>query len=88
MEITTQKINRSSIILEFIQDIENGEDDITVLVHSLEKIKPFVNKTGFGNRFTKEEKGLWNNIFSQLLQPDLVQGLQQLSGDRVYIKEE
>ena len=51
MEIVTQKINQTDIILKFTQDLDNGVDDITPLINSLEQIKPIIEKVGFGNKF-------------------------------------
>jgi hypothetical protein len=50
-----------------MQDLEEGLDDITPLIQSLEKIRGIINKAGFGNKFTKKERELWNNIFTELL---------------------
>lgn len=67
MEIITTKINQTIIDLQFVQDLDEGTDDITPLVTSLEKLQKIVNKTGFSNRFNKTERALWNNVFDRVL---------------------
>lgn len=66
MQIISEKINKIS--LEFIQDIDNGVDDISPLVTSLYKFKKIINEPGFKNDFSRGEKELWNQIFSNILE--------------------
>ena len=87
MNILTETINRSIITLQFEQDLEEGIDDITPFVRSLEKLKKIINEPGFQNKFTKEEKEIWNTLCDNILEDDTVQGVQQIVGDRVYIQE-
>lgn len=87
MEITIQKINQSLITLEFLQDLENGVDDITPLYNSLNKLKKIINKMGFGNEFTKVERELWNKIFEQVLEEPKLEGMQSIGTSLTYIQE-
>ena len=41
----------------------------------------------FYNKFSKEEKELWNNIFNTLLFEPAVEGIQCAGGDRVYVED-
>ena len=45
MEITAQKIQ--SIELRFLQNEDEGVDDITPFITSLEKLKKHINSVGF-----------------------------------------
>lgn len=69
MEIITQKFN--SIGINFVQDFDKGTNEVGPFISSLSKFKAIINKPGFGNsnKFSKEEKELWNEVFSQLI-PD------------------
>lgn len=87
MEITSIRIDREEINLRFIKDSNEDKDDISVLITSLDKIKKFINEPGFTNKFSKEEKELWNNIFNTLLFEPAVEGIQYAGGDRVYVKD-
>ena len=60
MEIQIQKID--NVIFSFSRDDEG--DDITPLVTSSEKLRKIINKAGYKNDFTAEEKNLWNGIFN------------------------
>jgi hypothetical protein len=88
MEITIQKVNQSLITLEFLQDLEEGIDDVTPLVNSLVKLKSIINKPGFGNKFNKKEKELWNDIFTQVLDLPSVGGIQSAGINMVHIQKE
>lgn len=85
MEITIQKINRSVITLEFLQDLDNDIDDITPLYNSLRKIKEIINKPGYTNKFTKKEKELWNSIFEDVLSDDNIVGIQHAGTNLISI---
>ena len=87
MEITSIRIDREEINLKFIKDSNEDKDDISTLITSLDKIKKFINEPGFANKFSKEEKELWNNIFNALLFEPAVEGIQYAGGDRVYVKD-
>ena len=87
MEIIVQKIDRQEIQLLFIQDVEDQIDDISPLISSLTKLKKIVNKPGFKNDFDKEERGLWNKIFKDLIPEEPIQGFQYGGGDRVLIQD-
>ena len=87
MEITSIRIDREEINLRFIKDSNEDKDDISTLITSLDKIKKFINEPGFANKFSKEEKELWNNIFNTLLFEPAVEGIQCASGDRVYVED-
>jgi hypothetical protein len=87
MEITIQKVNQSLITLEFLQDLEEGVDDVTPLITSLEKIKKEIRKVGFSNKFNKQEKELWNNIFKEVLEEDKAQGIQGTGINVLHINE-
>ena len=88
MEIQIQKVDRQEINLYFLQDSTQGADDITPFINSLFKIEKMVNKPGFRNEFSKEEKELWNSIFDRLIPKEFPQGLQYGGGDRVYIQKQ
>ena len=60
MEIQIQKIE--NVLFSFSKDDEG--DDITPLVTSSEKLRKIINKPGFKNDFTTEERNLWNGIFA------------------------
>ena len=87
MEITSIRIDREEINLKFIKDSNEGEDDVSTLITSLDKIKKFINEPGFANKFSKEEKELWNNIFNTLLFESTAEGIQCAGGDRVYVED-
>lgn len=87
MEITSIRIDREEIDLKFIKDSNEGKDDISTLITSLDKIKKFITEPGFANKFSKEEKELWNNIFNALLFEPAVEGIQCAGGDRVYVED-
>jgi len=87
MEIVVQRINQAVITLEFIQDLEQSVDDITPFIKSLEKIKKIVNKIGYGNKFNKEERELWNNIFEQLLEVEKPNGINNYGEDKHPVDE-
>ena len=87
MEITIQKVNQSLITLEFLQDLENGIDDVTPLYNSLNKLKGVINKVGFTNKFTKGERELWNKIFEQVLEEPKLEGMQSIGTNIVHIDE-
>jgi len=90
MEITVQKINQSVVVLEFLQDLEEGIDDVTPLISSLEKMRGIINKLGYGNKFNKAEKELWNSVFDEVLNSNKAEGvqqLQQIGSDRIYVPE-
>ena len=65
-EITKTTVNR--IDIGIIQDFETGEDDITPFINSLPKLNKIINKPGFKNDFSKEEREFWNNIFESFRQ--------------------
>lgn len=85
MEITSTRIDREEINFNFIKDSSEDKDDISTLITSLVKIKKFINEPGFTNKFSKEEKELWNNIFNTLLFEPAAEGIQYAGGDRVYV---
>ena len=87
MEIIAQKI--STIELRFVQDIEEGIDEISPFISSLEKIKKHINAVGFSNGFTKEERALWNEIANSLLgeTEEKIQGLNATGVDRVHVPD-
>ena len=87
MEITSIRIDREEINLRFIKDSNEDKDDISTLITSLDKIKKFINEPGFANKFSKEEKELWNNIFNILLFEPAVEGIQCAGGDRIYVED-
>ena len=84
MDITVQKINKSIITLDFIQDLDEGVDDITPLYNSLKKIKNIINKPGYNNKFNKEERLLWNYIFEEILEKEDVSGVQSVGNNLIY----
>lgn len=88
MEITTQKIQ--SIELRFLQDEDEGIDDITPFITSLEKLKKHINSVGFSNPYGKEEKALWNSIFDTLLgeTETKAEGLNSTGVSMVHIQED
>ena len=87
MNILTETIHKSLITLQFEQDLEGGIDDITPFVRSLEKMKGIINEAGFLNKFTKQERSLWNTIFDSILEDDRIQGIQYAGGDRIFVEE-
>lgn len=87
MEITSIRIDREEINLKFIKDSDEGKDEVSTLITSLDKIKKFINEPGFANKFSKEEKELWNNIFNTLLFESAAEGIQCAGGDRVYVED-
>lgn len=88
MEITAQKIQ--SIELKFLQDEDEGIDDITPFITSLEKLKKHINSVGFTNPYDKEEKALWNTIFDALLGETEIkaEGLNSTGVNMVHIQED
>ena len=84
MDITVQKINKSIITLDFIQDLDEGVDDITPLYNSLKKIKNIINKPGYNNKFNKEERLLWNYIFEEVLEKEDVSGIQSAGNNLIH----
>ena len=84
MDIAVQKINKSIITLDFIQDLDEGVDDITPLYNSLKKIKNIINKPGYNNKFNKEERLLWNYIFEEILEKEDVSGVQSAGNNLIY----
>ena len=44
--------------------MDDEGDDITPLVTSSEKLRKIINKAGYKNDFTAEERNLWNGIFN------------------------
>ena len=87
MEITSIRIDREEINIRFIKDSNEGKDDVSTLITSLDKIKKFINEPGFTNKFSKEEKELWNDIFNTLLFEPTAEGIQYAGGDRVYVED-
>ena len=79
MEIQISRIERSDIVLQFEQNLQEGIDDITPLVNSLKKIKKIINEPGFRNKFSKKEKELWQQIFDEILEEEQrPEGVQNL----------
>lgn len=70
MEVTIQRIERTEIHLDFVQDFEEHVDDITPLYTSLKKIKKIITAPGFKNPFNKGEKEMWGRIFSEILKEE------------------
>lgn len=76
-EILQQNIR--SISLNFIDDSEEDIYEVDVFLTSLEKIKKTVNTVGFTNKFTKEEKELWNGIFERFIFKSDIKGVSNVS---------
>ena len=65
MEIIHKNVEELHFYL--INDRDEGKDEISPFISSLLKIKKEVNKAGFRNMFNKEEKGIWLEIFSNIV---------------------
>lgn len=79
MEIQISRTERSDIVLQFEQNLQEGIDDISPLVNSLKKIKKIINEPGFRNKFSKKEKELWQKIFEEILEEEQrPEGIQNL----------
>ena len=70
MEIQISRIERSDIVLQFEQNLQEGIGDISPLVNSLKKLKKIINEPGFRNKFSKKEKELWQKIFEEILEEE------------------
>ena len=89
MEVTIQRIERTEIHLDFVQDIEMGMDDVTPLYTSLSKIRKIVNAPGFKNDFTSDERGLWESIFKQILKDEgKAEGNSSIGGGPLYVNKD
>jgi hypothetical protein len=76
-EILQQNIR--SISLNFIDDSEEDIYEVDVFLTSLEKIKKTINAVGFTNKFSKEEKALWNGIFEKFIFKSDIKGTSNIS---------
>ena len=79
MEIQISRIERSDIVLQFEQNLQEGIGDISPLVNSLKKLKKIINEPGFRNKFSKKEKELWQKIFEEILEEEQIpEGIQNI----------
>lgn len=67
MNVEIQKINQTVVTIDFIQDLSNEMDNITPLISSLKKFRGIIREAGYNKKFTKKEKELWEEIFTELL---------------------
>ena len=85
MEILAQRI--STIDIRLIQDADEGVDDITPFITSLPKLKKLINKIGYGNPFSKEERGFWITLIEQFSTEGGTPTIQQFTSDKVEVTE-
>jgi hypothetical protein len=76
MEISTQRFN--VIEVRVTEDFVSGVNEIAPFLSSLPKLKGIINKAGFRNEFTSDEKKIWNAIFSELIQEQKPNGVQTI----------
>lgn len=68
MKVAQRNSREVFIIVE-----DNNEEDIyevDIFLSSLMKLKKIINSTGYTNKFNKDEKALWNDIFSEFVFPE------------------
>ena len=63
MEMNIQ--TRKELTLRLVDDHEEGVYEVDAFLSSLIKIKKMVNKVGFLNKFSKQEKEVWNDFFER-----------------------
>ena len=61
MEMNIQ--TKRELVLRVLDDHEEGIFEVDAFLSSLLKIRKMINRVGFLNKFTKEEKVVWNNFF-------------------------
>ena len=67
MEVTYRNVKELHL---FLTDDPEAEDEITPFISSLNKIKKEVNKSGFRNMFSKDEKTIWLKVFERIVIDD------------------
>lgn len=68
MKVAQRNSREVLIIVE-----DNNEENIyevDIFLNSLIKLKKIINSTGYTNKFNKDEKALWDDIFSEFVFPE------------------
>jgi len=86
MEIFKQK--QEILTLNFMRS--DGEDDITIFINSIKKIKREIDKIGFGGiKFNKKEKAIWEGIFKLIEEDETFKnkGYKEIPGEQVQVED-